>query len=89
MNKDLERRVIEEANIIVNTKITLRELARKIGYSKSTIHKDMQERLKDIDQDLYESVQEVFKEHIETRHYLGGMATRKKYKTLGINKRLW
>ena len=45
MNAIIKRRVLEEANIIVNTETTLRNLARRLGISKSTIHKDMQIRL--------------------------------------------
>ncbi len=82
MNIRIKRRVIEEANIITNTEITLRELAKHLGISKSTIHKDMQERLIKLDKELYEKVQTVFKKHLDIRCYLGGEATRKKYKNL-------
>lgn len=82
MNRRIERRVLEEANIITNTEITLRELAKRLGISKSTIHKDMQERLINIDKELYKKVQLVFKKHLDIRYYLGGEATRKKYKNL-------
>ncbi len=83
MNKMIARRVIEEANIIINTEITLRELAKHLGVSKSTIHKDMQERLIQLDKGLYNNVKKVFKKHLDTRYYLGGESTRKKYqKTL-------
>lgn len=80
MRQDIEKRVVEEANIIVNTKITLRELSKLIGVSKSTIHNDMKIRLKDIDNALFIEVNKVFLEHINIRHYLGGIATKKKYK---------
>lgn len=83
MNNLINKRVLEEANIIVNTEITLRKLARRLGVSKSTIHKDMQQRLILLDKDLYIKVQKVFKKHLDTRYYIGGEATRKKYqKTL-------
>ena len=59
MNAIIKRRVLEEANIIVNTETTLRNLARRLGISKSTIHKDMQIRLIKIDQNLYHKVQKV------------------------------
>ena len=52
MNAIIKRRVLEEANIIVNTETTLRNLARRLGISKSTIHKDMQIRLIKIDQNF-------------------------------------
>lgn len=82
MNGIIKRRVVEEANIIVNTEITLRSLARRLGVSKSTIHKDMQIRLISIDKDLYKKVQKVFKKHLEIRYYIGGEKTRQKYKNL-------
>lgn len=82
MNKIIERRVLEEANIIINTEITLRDLARRLGISKSTIHKDMQERLITLDKDLYKKVKKVFKKHLDIRYYIGGEATRKKYKKI-------
>ena len=69
MNAIIKRRVLEEANIIVNTETTLRNLARRLGISKSTIHKDMQIRLIKIDQNLYHKVQKVFKKHLEIRYY--------------------
>ena len=63
MNEKIKRRVLEEANIIKNTKITLRELSRLIGVSKSTIHNDMKERLKLIDKSLFIDVNKIFSEH--------------------------
>lgn len=82
MDKLIVKRVIEEANIIISTETTLRELAKHLGISKSTIHKDMQERLTILDKDLYNKVQAVFQKHIDTRHYIGGEATRKKYQNM-------
>ena len=81
-NAIIKRRVLEEANIIVNTETTLRNLARRLGISKSTIHKDMQIRLIKIDQNLYHKVQKVFKKHLEIRYYIGGEKTRQKYKNI-------
>lgn len=80
MKEYIEKRIIEEANIIINTKITIRDLSKIIGVSKSTIHNDMQNRLKCINKELYGKVQSVFLDHIRTRHYLGGLSTQKKYK---------
>lgn len=85
MKDNIKRRVVEEANIIVATKITIRDLAKIIGVSKSTIHTDMNNRLKYLDNSLYLKVKKVFEEHIKIRHFLGGEATRKKYKKNNIN----
>lgn len=76
----IKKRVLEEANIIINTKKTIRDLAIMMGVSKSTIHNDMKERLQFISKDLYSKVQAIFDEHVRVRHYLGGLATQKKYK---------
>lgn len=80
MKDSIKKRVLEEANIIINTKTTIRQLTKIMGVSKSTIHNDMQNRLRLVDRDLYDKVQSVFDEHIKIRHYLGGIATQKKYK---------
>ena len=84
MNDIIKRRVLEEAYMIINTKMTIRDLSKIIGVSKSTIHIDMRERLKLIDKQLYLEVNKVFLEHIKIRHYLGGLATQKKYKKTTI-----
>lgn len=60
MKEYIEKRIIEEANIIINTKITIRDLSKIIGVSKSTIHNDMQNRLKCINKELYDKVQKCF-----------------------------
>lgn len=79
MNERIKRRVLEEADIIINTKQTLRSLEKMLNVSKSTIHKDMQSRLIEIDDDKYKRVKEIFDKHLEIRHLNGGEATRKKY----------
>lgn len=79
MNKEIMKRVEEEADYIIETKKTIRKIAEKFKISKSTVHKDMKERLKDIDLKKYNIVQSIFKEHIEIRHILGGQSTKSKY----------
>ena len=79
MNEKIERRTVEEAERIIVSKKTLRELAKEFEVGKSTIHKDMQIRLPDIDLLLYQQVQSIFSEHIQKRHLRGGESTRKKY----------
>lgn len=79
MNRIIRNRVIEEANYIITTKKTIRELASIYKVSKSTIHKDLHERLKDIDDDLYNQVDEIMRYHTEIKHIRGGNATRIKY----------
>ena len=68
MKKDLEKRILKEANRIVESHKTLRELAGEFGISKSTLHKDMQQKLPLINRKLYREVQQVFNEHLESRY---------------------
>lgn len=79
MNKEIIKRVENEADYILKTKQTIRKIAEKFGISKSTVHKDIGERLKEIDLKKYEIIQDIFKEHIEVRHILGGQSTKIKY----------
>lgn len=79
MKKELICRIKEEANQVVKTKITIRELAKQTNLSKSTIHKDLNYRLKEIDEDLFDEVNKVFLEHLKVRHIRGGISTKEKY----------
>lgn len=65
------KRVIAVADHIINTKDTIRKTATYFNISKSTIHKDIQERLKIIDVNRYQSVKKIMNEHLEIRHILG------------------
>ena len=76
MDTHIIKRVIEVANHIINTKDTIRETAKKFNISKSTVHKDLQERLSQIDTIKYNQIKEIMDEHIETRHIKGGESTR-------------
>ncbi len=78
MNK-IEKRVIGEANYIIETKETIREISKKFKVSKSTVHKDLHERLKKIDKTLSKKVDEILKYHINIRHIRGGESTKRKY----------
>ena len=79
MNKNIVNRVYNEAIYILKTKKTVREIAKKFNVSKSTVHKDLQERHYDIDKNLHIKIVEIFKDHIEIRHIKGGESTRKRY----------
>ena len=80
MNSLIIKRVISEANYMLETKKTIRELAKIFSVSKSTVHKDLQERLLDIDMDLFKKVDNILKYHIDVRHIRGGESTKNKYK---------
>jgi len=85
MEDKIYKRTLKEAEMIIKSKKTLRELANELNIGKSTIHKDMQIRLKAIDFDKYQQVQAIFREHINIRHLHGGESTRKKYQKNKIN----
>lgn len=79
MNKYIVNRVIEEARFMLDNNSTVRCLAKRFKVSKSTVHKDLRERLEKIDKNLYYKIDNIFKEHIETRHLKGGYSTKMKY----------
>ncbi len=74
-----EERVLKEASYMVETKQTVREVAKRFCVSKSTVHKDLRERLQSLDYDLYLQVDEILNYHAEVRHLRGGESTKKKY----------
>ena len=79
MNKDIINRVLEESNYIIETKDTIRDIAKVFNVSKSTVHKDLKERLLEIDIDLYNEVSSILQYHLDIRHIRGGNATKKKF----------
>lgn len=79
MNKKLEKRILKEAKYIIDKKTTVRNTAQVFKVSKSTVHKDMQERLYNLDKTLHKKIDKIFKEHIEIRHIRGGESTKQKY----------
>ena len=81
MWEELEERVLCCAEYIVDTGCTVRACSAHFAVSKSTVHKDMTERLPYIDKVLYEEVREVLDKNLKERHIRGGNATRKKYET--------
>lgn len=76
----INERVLNEAQVIEKTGYTIREIARIFHVSKSTVHKDLHERLKKIDKTLFEKVDKILKFHTDVRHIRGGESTRLKYK---------
>jgi len=79
MDNNISVRVINEADYIIKTGKTVREIARIFKVSKSTVHKDLHERLLKIDKIRYDKVDEILKYHINIRHLRGGESTKKKY----------
>jgi len=73
------QRVLEVADYIYETKATVRQAAKVFGVSKSTIHKDVTDRLEKLDAQLADKVREVLEYNKAERHFRGGEATRLKY----------
>ena len=77
----MERRAVRCAEYILETKATVRDCAAHFNISKSTVHKDVSERLAEIDVQLYREVRAVLEKNLAERHLRGGDATRRKYRT--------
>lgn len=71
---------MELAHYLIENRTTVRAAAKKFGVSKSTVHKDLSERLPLYDRPLYLQVKAVMEENKAQRHIRGGLATQKKYK---------
>lgn len=80
MSKPIEERACELAVYMIETGATVRSAAKHFGISKSTVHKDLQQRLPQCNRPLFEQVRQVLELNKAERHIRGGMATRKKYK---------
>ena len=78
----IEERVLKIASYIIDTGYTVRQTARIFKVSKSTVHKDITERLPAINPSLYEQARTVLNTNKAERHLRGGMATQIKYKKL-------
>ena len=75
----IEERAKKCAEYIVATGCTVRACSAYFGISKSTVHKDVSERLRYVDETLYEKVKKVLALNLSERHIRGGIATREKY----------
>ena len=82
MNAFIIKRVLDEAKYMIETNKTVREIAKVFNVSKSTVHKDLHERLSLINLDLYNEVDNILKYHIDIRHIRGGESTKQKYKNM-------
>lgn len=83
----IEERTVRIANYIIETKCTVREAAKKFGISKSTVHKDITERLGKINPQLAAKSNIILQENKKERHIRGGIATREKYRAQNVTKR--
>ena len=80
MKGNIEERACQLALYIIENKATVRSAAQRFGISKSTVHKDLSERLPAFNRSLYLQVKQVLDENKAERHIRGGIATRKKYR---------
>ena len=85
-NLSIERCAIELAHYIINSKDTVRGAASKFGISKSTVHKDLSERLLKINPVLAKEVRKILDKNKAERHIRGGMATKLKYSHIKEDK---
>jgi putative DeoR family transcriptional regulator (stage III sporulation protein D) len=80
LKTDIEERARDLAAYIIENRATVRAAAGKFGVSKSTVHKDIADRLEKINRSLYLQVKEILEINKSERHIRGGIATRIKYK---------
>lgn len=83
MHTNIEQRACDLAEYIIENKATVRAAAKQFGISKSTVHKDLTERLKSVNPGLYHEVRKLLDINKAERHIRGGMATKKKYEQFG------
>ena len=79
MTDTIEKRACQLAVYMIETGATVRTTAKHFGISKSTVHKDLTQRLRQYNRVLYEQVRLILEENKAQRHIRGGMATREKY----------
>ncbi|MCD8331588.1 MAG: sporulation transcriptional regulator SpoIIID [Oscillospiraceae bacterium] len=80
MKETIEERACALAVYMIENKATVRATAQRFGISKSTVHKDLSERLPAFNRGLYLQVREIMEQNKAERHIRGGIATRRKYK---------
>lgn len=81
----VEERAAMLGEYIIESKATVRSAAKKFGISKSTVHKDVSQRLKSVNPSLYKEVRQILDNNKNQRHIRGGIATKNKYLMLKRN----
>lgn len=79
MNSTIFNRISKEVDYMIDSQKTIREIAKKFNMSKSTVHKDLHQRLKGIDEEKYRKIEKILKHHINVRHIRGGESTKLRY----------
>lgn len=85
MTKNMIERVLNECDCMLKTQKTVREIAKIFNVSKSTVHKDLQERLLEIDADKHREIKKILQFHTEIRHIRGGESTKLKFMVKNSN----
>lgn len=80
MKENIEQRACDLAVYIIENRATVRAAAKQFGISKSTVHKDLSERLPHCNRALYQQVKVILEQNKAERHIRGGLATRRKYR---------
>lgn len=81
VHEHIRHRCVRLGKLLVETGETVRVLAKMTGYSKSTVHKDLTERLQQVNEELAKEVREILAYHKSVRHLRGGEATRRKWQS--------
>lgn len=84
---DIKERIISEAIYLIENKCTIRATAKKFGLSKSTVHKDLSEKLYYVNEKLYLNVRKILSFNLSERHVRGGLATKNKFMQLKKDNR--
>lgn len=79
---EMEQRILDETAYILATGCTVRECAEVFKISKSTVHKDLAERLPELNLTAYRKVRDILNTNWDEKHIRGGMSTKKKYEVL-------
>lgn len=80
MRQNMEQRACDLARYLIENGGTVRSAAKKFGVSKSTVHKDLSDRLPLFDRPLYQKVRQILDTNKAERHIRGGLATQEKYR---------
>ena len=88
MRQDIQDRCLSLGKYIVRTGATVRQAAEEFGMSKSSVHKDVHDRLRSLHPGLYQEVRQVLNYHHAVRHLRGGAATRRRWRLIQKSRSL-
>ncbi|WP_037272395.1 sporulation transcriptional regulator SpoIIID [Ruminococcus flavefaciens] len=87
MKTQPEERAVMLGRYIIENRTTVRGAAKNFGISKSTVHKDVSERLRQEDPELYDKVKDILEINKKERHIRGGLATKRKYAEIACRRK--